>query len=194
VSNDESAVIVCNHQSSLDVIGGLKVWSLTPRCAFAAKKELLYAGFFGITCWLSGMVFLDRSNPAKAKESLNHTQTLLTKEKVKLFIFPEGTRNVSGTLLPFKKGAFHLAISSQRPVIPITISSYCTFYNKRLRKFDNGGNVIINILPPVSTEGMTIQNINKLVETVKQQMQESLTSTSYEIMQSRNIFNESKLL
>jgi len=44
--------------------------------------------------------------------------------QVRLCMFPEGTRNGSATLLPFKKGAFHVAIASQTPIQPIVVSRY----------------------------------------------------------------------
>lgn len=39
-------------------------------------------------------------------------------------MFPEGTRHLGDELLPFKKGAFHVAIASQTPVQPVVVSKY----------------------------------------------------------------------
>ena len=52
-------------------------------------------------------------------------------------MFPEGTRNGSATLLPFKKGAFHLAIASQTPIQPIVVSRY-HFLDDRKKVFNSG--------------------------------------------------------
>lgn len=52
-------------------------------------------------------------------------------------MFPEGTRNTTGKLLPFKKGAFHLAIASGCPIQPVVVSRY-TFLNDKERRFDDG--------------------------------------------------------
>jgi lysophosphatidate acyltransferase len=66
-------------------------------------------------------------------------------------LFPEGTRSRSGKdeLLPFKKGAFHLAISGQFQIVPIVFSTYGSIYNSRLLQFEGGklkarGNFIYN--------------------------------------------------
>ena len=56
-----------------------------------------------------------------------------------MFIFPEGTRNRGGRmLLPFKKGAFHLAIQTQVPIIPVVISCYNSFLDHKNKVFEDG--------------------------------------------------------
>lgn len=59
-----------------------------------------------------------------------------------MFIFPEGTRNRKGEhLLPFKKGAFYLAIQAQLPIIPVVISSYKSFLDHKIKIFDDGEHI-----------------------------------------------------
>lgn len=57
--------------------------------------------------------------------------------QVKLWIFPEGTRHNTGEIHPFKKGAFHMAIRSQLPILPVVFSSYY-FLSAEEKRFDSG--------------------------------------------------------
>ena len=54
-----------------------------------------------------------------------------------MWVFPEGTRNNTGDILPFKKGAFHVAIAAQIPVLPVIFSSYYFLDNKN-KEFESG--------------------------------------------------------
>jgi len=161
-------VVVCNHQSSVDTIGMLKM--MPPRTTVLVKKELLYAGPFGAASWLCGIVFVDRSNRSKAHEVMANTAKIMHDRKLNIWIFPEGTRNFNGKMLQFKKGAFHLAIQAKVPIYPVVFSSYRNFLNTKAKVF-NTGEVIISCLPPVSTEGLTIDDVTKLTEQVQSVME-----------------------
>ncbi|XP_072228146.1 1-acyl-sn-glycerol-3-phosphate acyltransferase beta isoform X2 [Leuresthes tenuis] len=104
-------VIISNHQSSLDVLGLMEI--LPDRCTMIAKKELIYAGTVGIICWLGGIVFINRKKTSDAKSVMADAAQTMLDEQIRLWVFPEGTRNQKGDLLPFKKGAFHLAVQAQ---------------------------------------------------------------------------------
>jgi hypothetical protein len=53
-------------------------------------------------------------------------------QQTKLWMFPEGTRNSSRTsLLPFKKGAFRVAITCQVPILPVVYSPYYFIDDKK---------------------------------------------------------------
>uniref|UniRef100_A0A3Q2XMZ7 1-acyl-sn-glycerol-3-phosphate acyltransferase n=1 Tax=Hippocampus comes TaxID=109280 RepID=A0A3Q2XMZ7_HIPCM len=126
-------VIISNHQSSLDVLGLMEI--LPDRCTMIAKKELIYAGTVGVLCWLGGIVFINRKKTSDAKSVMAAAAKTMLDQQIRLWVFPEGTRNQRGDLLPFKKGAFHLAVQAQVPIIPVVFSSYSNFYLRKEKQF-----------------------------------------------------------
>ena len=96
---------------------------------------------------------------------------------ISLMLFPEGTRNSAGggSLLPFKKGAFHVALDIGVPILPMVISEY-NFLGPdgaRTEKFTSG-NVTIKILPPIQTEGVRKDQIDDLIKETRDSMIEAL--------------------
>ncbi|KAL0965240.1 hypothetical protein UPYG_G00278600 [Umbra pygmaea] len=154
-------VIISNHQSSLDVLGVMEV--LPDRCTMVAKKELVYAGTVGLVCWLGGIVFINRKKTSDAKSVMVDAAKTMLDDQIRLWVFPEGTRNQKGDLLPFKKGAFHLAVQAQAPIIPIVFSSYSNFYLRKEKQF-NSGTITLKVLPKIETKGLTSEDINYLSE------------------------------
>ena len=94
--------------------------------AAVAKQEIFWSPF-GIAAWVAGVVFINRSNSKKSHSTLNNTASVLKKD-TKVFLFPEGTRNAkvlkTKKFLPFKKGAFRMAIDAQVPILPLVFSPY----------------------------------------------------------------------
>jgi lysophosphatidate acyltransferase len=130
---------------------------------------LLFLGPFGIGSWLCGLIFINKGSADSGKQKMNEAMEKLKKEKTKLLVFPEGYRNHSGKIVEFKKGAFHLAIQSQVPIIPVVLSSYKGFMRKSEKVFDSG-EVLIEVLPKIPTVGMTSKDVNKLMENVREIM------------------------
>ncbi|XP_017065056.1 1-acyl-sn-glycerol-3-phosphate acyltransferase alpha [Drosophila eugracilis] len=182
LAKDQACIIVANHQSSLDVLGMFNIWHVMNKCTVVAKRELFYAWPFGLAAWLAGLIFIDRVRGEKARETLNDVNRRIKKQRIKLWVFPEGTRRNTGELHPFKKGAFHMAIDQQIPILPVVFSSYCTFLNDK-KKILNAGRIVITTLPPVSTEGLTKDDIDVLMERVRSQMIETFKLTSAEALQ-----------
>uniref|UniRef100_A0A1A8K6X1 1-acyl-sn-glycerol-3-phosphate acyltransferase n=4 Tax=Nothobranchius TaxID=28779 RepID=A0A1A8K6X1_NOTKU len=152
-------VIISNHQSSLDVLGLMEI--LPDRCTTIAKKELVYAGTVGLICWLGGIVFINRKKTSDAKSVMAEAAKTMLDEQIRLWVFPEGTRNQNGDLLPFKKGAFHLAVQAQVPIIPVVFSSYGNFYLRKEKQFKSG-TIKLKILPKIETKGMTADDVASL--------------------------------
>ncbi|NXS98605.1 PLCA acyltransferase, partial [Jacana jacana] len=160
-------VLVLNHQTSLDIMVMMEM--LPHRCVPIAKKEILYMGTFGLACWLSGLIFIDRKKRDESITTLTEVAHSLHKDNLRVLVFPEGTRNHGGSMLPFKRGAFQLAVKAQVPIIPVVISSYEDFYNQKEKRFTTGKS-IIQILPEVDTVGLGPDDVPKLTEQVRDSM------------------------
>ncbi|KAG0363919.1 hypothetical protein BC939DRAFT_498999 [Gamsiella multidivaricata] len=167
------AIVVCNHQSNIDLI---IVGRLYPTyCSIMAKKELIYVPVLGLFMKLANVIFIDRKNHKKALESTANAVAEMKKHHSGMWIFPEGTRSHfdKPNLLPFKKGAFHLAIQSHLPILPIVVEGYGHIYSSRRRAFP-GGEIKIRILEPIPTKGLTIEDVDSLMERTRSVMMKHL--------------------
>lgn len=160
-------ILVCNHQSSLDLIVMATCWP--NKCTAMVKKELLYTGPFGLILKLANAIFVERQNTDKARQTLARVFQHIKAEGIRVWVFPEGTRNHESGMLPFKKGAFHLAVDAQIPVLPLVISSYSDFYNKKERKFGSG-KLIVEALSAIPTVGLTKDDVPGFAERVRKLM------------------------
>ena len=81
---------------------------------------------------MSGTIFINRGNNAKAIRSIDMAAKRMVSTKTSLWMFPEGTRFLSNepNMLPLKKGGFHLALNAEIPIIPIVVENYWHLYRK----------------------------------------------------------------
>ncbi|KAK9376267.1 uncharacterized protein V1513DRAFT_272286 [Lipomyces chichibuensis] len=171
------AILIANHQSELDV---LLLGRIFPKyCSVTAKSSLKYVPFLGWFMMISGAVFIDRQNRGKAIKALDGAINAMKKNKQSVFIFPEGTRSyfTEPDVLKFKRGAFHLAIQSGFPIIPVVISNYSHVFNIRKRIFQ-AGTIDIQVLDPVTTESLSSEDLDDLVETTRKKMLKVLKEIS----------------
>jgi 1-acyl-sn-glycerol-3-phosphate acyltransferase len=112
-------VVVANHVSGYDIFALASILPLPFR--FVAKKELERIPFFGTAWKAAGHISIDRSNRQRAVESLRRAGAKIRREGGVVIVFAEGTRSRSAQLLPFKKGAFMLAVEGGVDVLPTVI-------------------------------------------------------------------------
>jgi len=112
-------LVMSNHQSLYDIPVLFRV--LGPNIRMIAKKELFRVPVFGNALAAAGFISVDRGNRESAIRNLERARSLLA-DGTHVWIAPEGTRSVTGKLLPFKKGGFHLAFTSELPILPVTLS------------------------------------------------------------------------
>ncbi|XP_044307657.1 1-acyl-sn-glycerol-3-phosphate acyltransferase alpha-like [Varanus komodoensis] len=160
-------VMVCNHQRNLDFLGMFQI--LPERSTLMVKKEVLHYLATGVLCWLSGFIFIDYKKREETIRILAATADTMVRDKLRIWVFPEGTQNCEPTMLPFKSEAFHLAVQAQVPIVPVVISSYQQFFNKKIKKFTTG-EVTIRILPPMKTAGLSQSDVPELRDCVWETM------------------------
>jgi 1-acyl-sn-glycerol-3-phosphate acyltransferase len=156
---DQSCVVVANHVSQVDILA-LYGW-LDLDLKWVIKKELRKLPGVGIGCEKAGHIFIDRNNPAEAKQTVNAALGRL-REGIGILFFAEGTRSLDGRLRPFKKGAFRIAASQQLPILPVTlIGTGEVLPAKTLRLFP--GRVRVVIHPPIAPVPDNPDAINDLM-------------------------------
>ncbi len=142
-----------------------------------AKKELFKIPIFGHGMRAFGILEIDRTNRAKAIETLNQAAAILKDEKVSILTFPEGTRSTDGQLRSFKKGPFMLAINTKIPIVPISIKGTFPILPKGQLKV-RPGRVQMTIHPPVETDTYDINTRNELIDHVHQIIAEKFYETA----------------
>lgn len=170
-------VYIANHQNNWDLFTVSS--AVTPKVVTVGKKSLAWMPLFGQLYWLTGNILIDRANRSKAKGTIDQVVDSIKNSDVSIWMFPEGTRSRGRGLLPFKTGAFHAAIGAEVPIIPIVCSS--TDHIK-LNRWNNG-HVIIEMLPPVSSEGYGKESVRDLANSCREQMKEKLEALDEEVKQ-----------
>ncbi len=167
-------VVVCNHQSQYDILlvyGWLKL-----NLKWVMKQELRKIPGLGLGCEKAGHIFVDRSNPRAARGAVVEALQRLG-HGVGILFFVEGTRSSDGQLLPFKKGAFRLAVEQQLPILPVTVSGTRNILPARsLRLFPGRGTLTIH--PPIETTGMDISDVDLLMQQSRAALASALPQVS----------------
>ena len=168
------AVFIFNHQSGLEMILLLKM--LRRDFTGIAKQELRTNPVFGPLFQASGVVFVDRSNTAKAIEALGPAVEALRHGR-SLIIAPEGTRSKTPTVGAFKKGAFRLAMQAGVPIVPIVFRNVLDALPK--------GAAIVRpamveavVLPPVDTGSWTLETLDAEIEALRSRYVEVLSANA----------------
>jgi 1-acyl-sn-glycerol-3-phosphate acyltransferase len=144
-----------------------------PRVRFAAKRELFDEPALGAAMRALGMIPIDRDHPALARRALDEAAAKAGK-RVSVVIFPEGTRAPAGQMLPFKGGAFVFAIQEQVPVVPVALHNTAQVMPAHGYLTIFGGRVVVEILDPIPTAGLTFEDRHRLKEQVHEALVASL--------------------
>lgn len=173
LKGDQPCVFISNHQSLMDIIVLFTITSNNLR--MVVKKELLYIPIFGWSLWWTRFISIDRGKRRKALRSIYKGAEKIRKG-TSVLLFPEGTRSSDGVLKPFQAGSFIMAIKSQVPIIPITISGTINVVHKKSPfKFHFNKEVKVIVSPPIDTTKYKLEDRDELKDEV-----ESIIRSNYE--------------
>jgi len=158
-------VVIANHESYADVF----LLSVFPwEMKWLSKDTMFKIPCMGWMMQMAGDIKLVRGDRDSTLNAITQCRDRLAK-RVSVMIFPEGTRSRDGTLLPFKDGAFRLAIESGAPLLPIAIAGTRNAMAKGTFRFLRA-NALAEVLEPISTEGMTMADIPRLKELARERI------------------------
>lgn len=154
-----NSVYISNHQSVYDFVTAPGM--LRPRTVSLGKKDLLWIPFFGQLYWITGNILINRENKSQARDTIKQVAEAIHQRDLSVWVYPEGTRSKGRGLLPFKTGAFRMAIEAGVPITPMCVS---TTHNKIDLNRRNNGVVISEMLEPIDVSGYKIEDARKLAE------------------------------
>ncbi|KIV90607.1 hypothetical protein PV10_07893 [Exophiala mesophila] len=174
LDSNRPAVFVLNHQTELDVL--FLAWMWPKHCSITAKKSLKSMPFLGWFMVVAGAIFIDRVDRSQAMKAFDGAATAIRSNRQSVVIFPEGTRSYSNEpmLLPFKKGAFHLAVQAGVPIVPVVAENYSRVLNIKARKFYSG-TIRVKVLDPIPTKGLTASDVDALTRDTREKMLQAIT-------------------
>ena len=164
------AIFVINHQSQLD---GYIAPVLVKRDYFMMGK--IEAGDLPILGQMlkdAGFILFDRTDRDAAIAACDEAAERIN-EGQSLCIAPEGTRRFSKRMEPFKKGAFHIALQTGAPIVPIVVKNASELW-PRGQNFVRPGTLHIEVLKPIRTKDWTRENLDEQLQDLYEKFLDAL--------------------
>jgi 1-acyl-sn-glycerol-3-phosphate acyltransferase len=160
----QSYVIISNHQSIYDILA--LVTTLGIQFRWFIKKEVLKVPIFGYGLYAARNIYIDRSNTARAIESINKGMDRLPKA-ASVMVFAEGTRSADGRIQEFKKGGFMVAIMRKIPILPVTVNGSRRIVPKGSLVV-KPGKIQVVVGDPIDTSNYTTETVQALIDKTRQ--------------------------
>src|SRR5579883_3672340 len=157
-----TCLFAANHTSNADAPA--IVGAIPRRIAILAKRSLFAIPIVGTAFRIAQFVPVDRAHPERAAASIDLAAERM-KRGVSFLIYPEGTRSPDGRLLPFRRGAFVLAIKAGVPVVPVACSGAHRVLAKKSYRV-RPGEVVVRFCAPIDAAGYSLDRRNELAERV----------------------------
>jgi 1-acyl-sn-glycerol-3-phosphate acyltransferase len=160
---DRAAVYCSNHQSHIDP--PVLFEALHPEMRILYKAEIDRLPLLPRAFRLAGFIPVDRKNKEAGMRAIDKAAASLRAGN-SFLVFPEGTRSPTNEMLPFKKGAFIMAIKAQAPVVPVAIRGGRAAMRRGSRVIQPV-TVTVRVGEPVETAGLDVKDRDAVIATVR---------------------------
>jgi 1-acyl-sn-glycerol-3-phosphate acyltransferase len=169
-------VVVANHESYADIfLISCFPWEMK----WLSKDTLFKIPCMGWMMQMAGDIKLIRGKRESAVDAIRQCRDRLAK-KVSIMIFPEGTRSRDSQMLPFKDGAFRLAIEAGAPILPIAVAGTRGAMAKGSFRFQPA-RALAQVLEPIETTGLTLADLQTLKAKVRARIEEGRQALAKEL-------------
>ncbi len=169
-------VVVANHESYADIfLISCFPWEMK----WLSKDTMFKIPCMGWMMQMAGDIKLIRGKRESAIDAIKQCRDRLSK-KVSIMIFPEGTRSREWEMLPFKDGAFRLAIEAGAPILPIAVAGTRSAMAKGTFQFQPA-RAIAQALEPIETKDLTLADLQTLKQRVRERIEEGRRALAAEL-------------
>jgi 1-acyl-sn-glycerol-3-phosphate acyltransferase len=161
-----SYVFLANHQSLFDI--PVLLSTVPGQVRMMAKRSLFRVPIFGWALAAGGFIPIDRGDRSTARQSFASAISRL-RTGASILLFPEGTRSLSNTLLPFERGGFLLALKSGLPIVPVGIRGTRAIQRKGVWTI-RPGTVRICYGTPIRPEDFGLRRKRELITEVRRRV------------------------
>jgi 1-acyl-sn-glycerol-3-phosphate acyltransferase len=169
-------VAVANHESLADI---LLISHLPWEMKWLSKEAVFRIPIMGWMMRMAGDIAVRRDDRGSRSQALRECRERLSRG-VSVMIMPEGTRSRTGEVLPFRDGAFRLAVETGCPVLPIAVAGTREAIPSGSLVFRRA-RAIARVLPPVETSGLTLDDVPELRERVRTMIAEARAALGLEL-------------
>ncbi len=152
VPKDEPVLYIANHRSFFDI---LIAYAYVPNLtSFVSKKSIGYIPCIGQWMYFLSCVFLDRDSIKSGMAMIKKTTSIIKDKGYSIYIAPEGKRNYSDELLPFKEGSFRIATITNCKIVPICYTNTEKIFEDHLPWVRKAKSVTMEFGDPIDISDM----------------------------------------
>ena len=169
-------VAVSNHESYADIF---LISHFPWEMKWLSKDTIFRIPVMGWMMRMANDIPIKRGKKESVVSALQGCRDRLAK-RTSVMIFPEGTRSRTEELLPFKDGAFKLAIEAGAPILPIAVAGTRDCMAKGSFAFRRA-HAKARVLSPIPTQGLTKADVpalrdrtRNLIDAARRELQQEL--------------------